>query len=86
MFASERHVRMAQQLYDARRAVRTLLGEQFKPRMAAIGSALKSKAAESGSNELSVAIEAARNAQESEEPYVALQFLAAAVELTEPST
>lgn len=82
MIATERHVRMAAQLYEARKAAKTLLGEAYKPKMADLGAALNKLADAKACSVLQVAIEAARDCDSG---YTQIQILAAAVELTEPS-
>lgn len=82
MTATERQVRLAAQLYQARDGAKTLLGDAYRPKMADLGAALNKLADAKGRSVLEVAIEAAR---ESESPFTQIQILAAAVELAEPS-
>lgn len=79
--ASEQQVQMAATLYDARRSARILLGESFKPKMAELGDALTTIAKAKGIDTLQAAILCARGASGMQ----AVQILAAAVELTEPT-
>ena len=75
--ADERQVRMAAQLYDMRDTARRLLGEQYAAKMAELGAVLKTVADKTQRDKLSVAIEAARDADGLTQCYI----LAAAVEL-----
>ncbi len=81
MNATEHHVRMAAQLYDARRSARIILGDRFAPVMADLGRALTDIAAAQKVSVLSAAIHAAHGASGMQ----AVQILAAAVELAEPT-
>lgn len=78
--ADERQVRMAARLYEMRETARRLLGERYRDEMAKLGGALKQVAARTNRQPLSIAIEAARDADGLQQCYI----LAAAVELAEP--
>jgi hypothetical protein len=77
----EQKVRMAARLYEMRDTARQLLGDKYADKMAELGSALRHAADLTQREPLSVAIEAARDADGLVQCYV----LAAAVELAEPS-
>jgi len=77
----ERQVRMAARLYEMRDTARRLLGDKYGDKMAELGGALRQVADLTKREPLSVAIEAARDADGLTQCYV----LAAAVELAEPS-
>lgn len=78
--ASEKQVRMGARLYEMRDAARRLLGESYAEKMAEVGLALKTVAEKTNRQPMSVAIEAARDANGLTQCYL----LAAAVELAEP--
>jgi hypothetical protein len=78
--ASEQHVRMAARLYEMRDTARRLLGESYREKMAELGLALKTVSEKTNREPMSVAIEAARDADGLAQCYL----LAAAVELAEP--
>jgi hypothetical protein len=84
MMASERHINMAAQLYKMRDAARSLLGSKYEDRMRAIGADMQQAAAVSGKQVLTIALEAAKHPDCS--PTATILFMAAAVELVEPST
>lgn len=83
MTATVQQVQLAAKLYEARDAMRSLLGERYAARMAEIGGVLKKVAARDTVNEIQAAqvVIKAIDAQ----GYDALQLLAAAVELVEPT-
>ena len=81
MIATEQQVRMAAQLYQARDAVRRLLGDKYAARMAELGAGLQRLAAARNSSVLKEAINAARAVSGID----ALLILAAAVEHAEPT-
>ena len=83
MTATAQQIQIAAKLYEARDAMRSLLGERYAARMAEIGGVLKKVAAHDSVNEIQAAqvVIAAIDAQ----GFDALQLLAAAVELVEPS-
>lgn len=82
MIADERQVRMAARLYEMRDTAKRLLGQDYAPKMAELGAALKTVADKTGREPLAVAIEAARDAHGLTQCYL----LAAAVELAEPNS
>jgi hypothetical protein len=82
MQATEQQVEMAAQLYAARRSARIILGDRFEPVMADLGRTLKQIADAKKVSVLSAAILAAKGSSGMQ----AVQILAAAVELEEPST
>lgn len=79
--ANEQQVRMAARLYEMRDTARRLLGSSYGAKMAELGDALKTVAEKTNRQPLSVAIEAAREADGLTQCYL----LAAVVELTEPN-
>lgn len=81
MQATEQHVDMTAQLYAARRSARIILGDRFEPVMVDLGRALKQIADAKKVSVLSAAILAAKGSSGMQ----AVQILAAAVELAEPS-
>lgn len=81
MRPTEQQVRLAAQLYEARDAVRRLLGTTYSARMVELGGALQRVADASKTTVLSAAINAARSVSGLD----SLLILAAAVELSEPS-
>lgn len=82
MPATEQQVKMAARLYEMRDTARRLLGDDYAATMGNLGTALQGVANATGRTPLSVAIEAAKSADGLKQCY----FLAAAVELAEPST
>lgn len=82
MAATEQQVRLAAQLYQARDAVRRLLGDKYTVRMAELGAGLQRLATARNSSVLKEAISAARAVSGMD----SLLILAAAVEHSEPST
>lgn len=82
MSATEKQVRLAAQLYQARDSVRRLLGDKYAVRMAELGASLQRLATARNSSVLKEAISAARAVSGMD----SLLILAAAVEHTEPST
>jgi hypothetical protein len=82
MIATEQQVRMAAQLYQARDAVRRLLGASYPARMAELGAGLQRLATARNSSVLKEAISAARAVSGMD----SLLILAAAVEHAEPTT
>jgi hypothetical protein len=82
MSATEQQVRMAAQLYQARDAVRRLLGDKYAAKMAELGEALQRLADARGTTVLKEAIGAARAVSGVD----SLLILAAAVEHAEPTT
>lgn len=83
MTATAQQVQMAAKLYEARDAMRRMLGERYAARMAELGGVLKKVSARDSVNEIQAAqvVIKAIDAQ----GYDALQLLAAAVELVEPT-
>lgn len=83
MIATQKQVALAAKLYEARDAMRRILGDKFAARMAELGAVIKSVAAKRNQNELQAAqdIISAGELQGMD----AVQLLAAAVELVEPS-
>ena len=79
--ATERHVRMASQLYEARDAARSLLGEKYQNRMQELGAAIKHVAAQRAISDLSAATMLAQQTS----GFGVVMVLAAVVELTEPT-
>lgn len=83
MTATAQQVQLAAKLYEARDTMRRLLGERYAARMAELGGVLKKVAARDSVSEIQAAqvVIKAIDAQ----GYDALQLLAAAVELVEPT-
>lgn len=82
MSATEKQVRLAAQLYQARDAVRRLLGDKYAAKMAELGQPLQRLADARGTTVLKEAIGAARAVSGVD----SLMILAAAVEHAEPTT
>lgn len=82
MAATEQQVRLAAQLYQARDAVRRLLGDKYAAKMVELGESLQRLADARGTTVLKEAIGAARAVSGME----SLLILAAAVEHAEPTT
>lgn len=80
--ATEQHINMTAQLYQMRRNARFLLGDRYAAKMADLGAALTEISQARGISVLAAAIAGAKGASD----IAAMQILAAAVELTEPST
>lgn len=83
MNATQTQVAMAAKLYEARDAMRRILGDKFAARMAELGAVIKQVATKRGHNELRAAQDIIRAGEL--QGMDALQVLAAAVELVEPS-
>lgn len=82
MSATEQQVRLAAQLYQARDAMRRLLGDKYAVRMNEIGAGLQRLADARGTTVLKEAIGAARAVSGVD----SLLILSAAVERAEPTT
>lgn len=82
MAATEQQVVLAAQLYQARDAVRRLLGDKYAAKMAELGECLQRLADVRGTTVLKEAIGAARAVSGLD----SLLILAAAVERAEPTT
>lgn len=80
--SAEQQILMASKLYACRRTAKFVLGKQYDARMKELGEALQKIAEGKGISVLSAAIEGAKGAS----PEAMVQILAAAVELTEPSS
>lgn len=81
--ATEKQVRMAAQLYEVRDAARTMLRGAFGPRMKQRGEEIRAEAERSGRSDLEAAQDLIN--QRGLTDFGALEMLAAAVELVEPS-
>lgn len=79
---NEHAVKMATKLYECRDTAKQILGDGYHERMAAYGQAVKSAANAMACSELSAATVLANKASGG---MAAIFYLAAAVELTEPS-
>lgn len=77
----EQAVTMAAKLYECRDTARRLFGEGYQARMDSYGQIIRSIAKTTGTSELSAAISAAKKV----EGMASICFLAAAVEMAEPS-
>jgi len=84
MTATAQQIQLAAKLYEARDAMRSLLGDRYAARMAELGGVLKKVAARDSSNEIQAAQTVIRAIDA--QGFDAVQLLAAAVELVEPST
>lgn len=80
----ERAISLAAKLYAARDGARQLLGARYGERMAALGAIVKSVQTKSGTNEIQAAQQIIREGNL--QGFDAMQVLASAVELVEPST
>ena len=81
---TEKHVTMAAQLYDMRDRARSLLGDKYKAHMAELGKILKMTADRDKKDALGVAIEVCKKRE-----LIGMDMMmvmAAAVDLTEPTT
>jgi hypothetical protein len=78
--ASEKQVRMAARLYEMRETARRLLGDGYAAKMKELGDAMKPVSEKTGRPVLSIAIEAAKEADGLSQCYL----LAAEVEVSEP--
>lgn len=79
--ASEKQVRMAARLYEMRETAQRLLGARYAAKMKELGDAMTKVAEKTDRTVLSIAIEAAKDADAITQCYL----LAAAVELAEPT-
>ena len=84
MSKTEKHVAMAAQLYEMRDKARRLLGEKYRPHMAELGKILKMTADRDNKDVIAVAIDVCK--RRSLTGMDLLMVMAAAVELTEPTT
>ena len=84
MSKAEKHVAMAAQLYEMRDKARRLLGEKYKPHMAELGKILRMTADRDNKDVLAVAIDVCK--KRNLIGMDLLMVMAAAVELTEPTT
>lgn len=83
---SEKQIRLAAKLYEARDGLKLLLGEAvFAHRMKEVGILLKHASETTGLGILDVAGRLAKKAKEEHEDVGAVTYLCAAVELLEPS-
>lgn len=83
---TEKVIRLAAKLYDARDHVKLLLGDAYAMRMRDGGKLLTGVAKSRGCGVLEVATEMARLMADEDKPFAAMAIIAAAVELLEPST
>ncbi len=81
MTTLQQQIKLAAQLYEARDAAKTVLGDRYGKVVAEIGAGLTRVAERSNKSALSVAINAARGTSGMD----TIIILAAAVELAEPS-
>ncbi|MCU7372810.1 hypothetical protein PEC18_18585 [Paucibacter sp. O1-1] len=81
--ATERHIRMAAELYGARDTAKRLLGAGFKERMASFAEVINKVADRKACSSMQAAIEIAKQPGVSDIERV--MVLAAVVELVEPS-
>lgn len=85
MNPSEKQIRTAAKMYEARDTVRLLLGDRYPATMKKLGAELSRMAVDTGEDVLSVALALCKAATNAGKAGAALQILAAAVELSEPS-
>ena len=85
MRTEEEAVANAFRLYEVRRTVRSLLGENFKPKMAEFGKAIDAVCVGKKVDSMSAAILLAKAAQAEGRDMEAMLFMAAVVEATDPS-
>lgn len=84
MSATQQQVEMAAKLYELRDRARRLLGDKYKAHMAELGKILKATAERDGKEVLSVATEVCK--KRNLIGMDLMMVMAAAVELTEPSS
>lgn len=82
MNATQQQVQMAAKLYECRDTAKRMFGDGYKARMDAYGQTIKSMAKTSDMNELQAAMHAAKETG----GMAAVCYLAAFVEMTEPTT
>ena len=80
-WATEKQVRMAAQMYDARDTARSFLGTEFPARMAQIAGKICDVAKQRGESEMTAMLHLAQQAN----GVGALCYIAAYVEMVEPS-
>lgn len=85
VFAGEQTVKLAAKLYEARDAMRALLGEKYASAMADTGAAISDMAKKSGAPPLSAAVQLAKACADDGDGFAALRVMAAAVEMIEPT-
>lgn len=85
MQTEERSVTMAAKLYEVRSTARRLLGDRFKPKMAEFGKAIDAVCVGKKVDSMSAAILLSKAAQAEGRDMEAMLFLAAVVEMTDPS-
>lgn len=85
MDASEKQVRIAARLYEARDAMRSILGDGYKAEMTRYGAAVSVCADLKKCGLIEAATAMAQAAINEHNPTAAIAILAAAVELTEPT-
>ncbi|WAC75335.1 recombination-associated protein RdgC [Roseateles sp. SL47] len=81
--ATEKQVRMAAKLYEVRDSARTIMRGAFGPRMKQLGEAIRAETARSGRGDLEAAQDLIKQRGLTE--FAAVEMLAAAVELVEPT-
>lgn len=81
--ATERHIRIAAELYGARDTAKRLLGDAYKARITTFGEVINKVADKKGCSSMQAAIEIAKQPGVSDIERV--MVLAAVVELVEPS-
>jgi hypothetical protein len=81
----EPKIRLAARLYETRDGVKLLLGNKYAAQMAEVGDLLKSASGKTGLGILETAGRLAQMAHKDGKDSIAVLYLAAAVELLEPS-
>ena len=83
MTVTEKHIKIAAQLYDMRDKARSFLGDRYKSHMEELGRILTMTARRDGKSELQVAIEVCN--KRGLDSMAMMLVMAAAVELAEPT-
>lgn len=82
---SEKTVRLAAKLYEAREGVRLLLGDRFAEEMRKGGELLTALSASRGETVLQTAARLGQQYNDEDRPFASMVVVASAVELLEPS-
>lgn len=82
---SEKTIRLAAKLYEARDGVRLLLGDRFADEMRKGAELLTAVSASKGETVLQTAIRLGKQYNAEDRPFASMVVVAAAVELIEPS-
>jgi hypothetical protein len=82
---AEKAIRLAAKLYETRDGLKLLLGDRYAADMAEVGTLLTAASKKIGRGIIETAGRLAKEAQKDGEDRIAVMYLAAAVELLEPS-